>query len=121
MNDALLIKALRSWDGTPFDEDAHEAADRIEQLKRENAEMAAAITDAENNGICSGGNLWRFWSRAAREAAHARAQERSTAEAKLAKAVEVLRWYADFGNHLAPIDLDKGGKAEEVLAEIDKQ
>ena len=35
MNDALLIKALRAWDGTPFDEDAHKAADRIEELEHE--------------------------------------------------------------------------------------
>ena len=46
-------------------------------------------------------------------------------QSKLAKAMEVLRWYADFGNHLAgirtyaPIDLDKGGKAEEVLAKLE--
>jgi hypothetical protein len=45
---------------------------------------------------------------------------------KLAKAVECLRWYADFGNYLsgrkeyALIDLDKGGKAEDVLAELEK-
>jgi hypothetical protein len=46
-------------------------------------------------------------------------------EAKLTKAVEALRWYADFGNYLsnrgdyAPIDLDKGGKAEDTLAELE--
>ena len=44
---------------------------------------------------------------------------------KLAKAVETLRWYADFGNYLLsgqtypPIDLDKGGRAEDVLAELE--
>ena len=58
-------------------------------------------------------------------AVEALVQERDAAEAKLVKAVEVLQWYADFGNYLsnrgdyAPIDLDKGGKAEDTLAELE--
>jgi len=96
--------------------------DRIEQLERENAEMAAAISDAENGGICSGGNLWRFWSRAAREVAHARADERSTAEAKLAKAVDIIKRILN----AAPNAEDHAGWAQllddaaDTLAELEK-
>jgi hypothetical protein len=128
--DDLITYVIGQLRGACWEDEAaavEALVDHIEQLERENAEMAAAISDAENGGICSGGNLWRFWSRTAREAALARADERSASGYKLAKAVETLRWYADFGNYLSipangsypPIDLDKGGRAEDALAELE--
>ena len=38
MSDEELIARLRAWDGTPFDEDAEAAADRIEALVKERDE-----------------------------------------------------------------------------------
>ena len=36
-----LVKRLRAWDGSPFDEEAHAAADRIEQLVATNKQLTA--------------------------------------------------------------------------------
>ena len=38
MTDEELIARLRAWDGTPFDDDAEAAADRIEALVKERDE-----------------------------------------------------------------------------------
>jgi Lar family restriction alleviation protein len=76
-----LTEAIAAWN-TRAD------VKRIEQLERENAEMAAAISEAENEGLCSGGNLWRFWAKATREMSVKNQENR----AKLAKAVEALRF-----------------------------
>jgi hypothetical protein len=117
---------IKQWDeyvesmGSVMGEVEHMAQkmrDRIEQLERENAEMAAAITDAENGGICSEGNLWRFWARTAREAALARADERSASGYKLAKAVELGNNMASFiRSHYIP---SVAAEWEDMLAELE--
>jgi nitrate reductase assembly molybdenum cofactor insertion protein NarJ len=43
MTNEELIKALRAWDGSPFDDDAHEAADRIEELQSKLDKAVAAM------------------------------------------------------------------------------
>jgi hypothetical protein len=96
------------------------AADRIEELLRENAEMAAAITEAENGGLCSGGNLWRFWSKTAREIAEKSKENRE----KLAKAVEALRKIADhkhFSWDQGWIQNTEARIARAALAELEKR
>jgi hypothetical protein len=67
-----LNKRLLSWSGTPFDDDAHEAADRIEALVKERD------TAREYAGEV------RIREKVADDA-------RIEAEAKLAKAVEALK------------------------------
>ena len=41
-----LIKRLLSWSGTPFDDDAHQAADRIEELVKERDELGRKLNTA---------------------------------------------------------------------------
>jgi len=40
-----LVKRLRAWDGSDFDDEAHEAADRIEALERDYAEACNEAAD----------------------------------------------------------------------------
>lgn len=47
MTDEKLIAQLRAWDGTPFDEDAKAAADRIEQLVKERDLLQEAADEAK--------------------------------------------------------------------------
>ena len=103
MTDEELIKALRGWmTSTSFDDDAHAAADRIEQLvkERDDAEQRE-ITKIEVNHQRVVSYLTRV----------------KAAEAKLAKAVEALRQIragAKFGPAWCIADgvLDKLEKAE---------
>ena len=44
MTDEELIKALRAWDGSPFDDNAHAAADHIEALQTKLAKAVDVIT-----------------------------------------------------------------------------
>lgn len=50
MTDEELVKRLRSWDGSPFDDDAHEAADRIEELEAKLAKAAEALGEPDLDG-----------------------------------------------------------------------
>ena len=43
MTNEELIKSLRAWDGSPFDDDAHDAADRIEELEAKLTKAVAFI------------------------------------------------------------------------------
>lgn len=61
-----LIKRLLSWSGTPFDDDAHQAADRIEELMKEKMALNHLCNAILNRHI----------------------KEITAAEAKLTKAVE---------------------------------
>ena len=91
------------------------AIDYIEQLERE---RDAALAAQDYTYI--GKDMKPILARDLEDA-------KDAAEAKLAKAVETLRWYADFGNYLSipakgsypHIDLDKGGRAEDMLAELE--
>jgi hypothetical protein len=74
-----------------------DAADRIEELERDYKEACNEAADCYT--------------------------KQCVAEAKLAKAVVVLKWYADFGNHVPQtgqpaITFDMGGRAEDVLREL---
>ena len=42
-----LAKMLRAWDGSPFDDEAHAAADRIEQLTAERDHAWAMVAKAD--------------------------------------------------------------------------
>ena len=83
-----------------------------ELLRQRNKFEALALLNLQESGT----NFLRA------EVAEAKLTE---CEARLSKAMEALQWYADFGNYLsnrggyAPIDLDKGGKAEDTLAELE--
>ena len=73
-----LNKRLLSWSGTPFDDDAHEAADRIEELMKERDFILANQTYSY-----LGKNLKRWLARDLEDA-------KDAAEAKLTKAVEAI-------------------------------
>jgi hypothetical protein len=92
-----LIKRLRAWDGSPFDDDASEAADRIEQL---NERLTAATDDAKE--------------------AEAYAEQ---LEAKLTKAVAGLRKIADhkhFSRDQGWTQNAEARIASATLAELEK-
>jgi cell division septum initiation protein DivIVA len=89
MNDALLIKALRAWDGTHFDEDAHKAADRIEELERDYKEACNEAADCYT--------------------------KQCVAEARLAKAIKALRNIANAYD----INWHAGVLSRAVLAKLE--
>lgn len=93
MTDEELIKLLRAWDESPFDDDAHAAADRIKQLVKERDRVVDKWSNALDREVIL--------------------------NKKLAKAVEVLRHsraacLEAWGSHGA-IHIDA------VLAELEKQ
>jgi hypothetical protein len=65
IDDEELIKALRAWDGSPFDDEAHEAADLIERLTAklkllEKADLYLKTSYPEKTGyyfICGEGGM----------------------------------------------------------------
>lgn len=96
MTNEELCKALRKpWFTNGCEKYQLEAADQIEALVKERDELSAAIADAEEGGLCSGGNLWRFWSNQAREAAERNRTMKSRAEAAEATLKEAVGLLAD--------------------------
>ncbi len=127
-----LIKQLHNVRLEGLQELCWKAADRIAQLEESNKELTLQLLATSGQAADALDKLAKAMdalqdrldtANKARADANFRANEN---QFKLAEAVEVLRWYADFGNHLAgirayaPIDLDKGCKAEKVLAELEK-
>ena len=125
MTDQELIERLRM---DHPDYLTKEAADRIEKLVKERDEAITKRTIAEGlAGLAAfkidGHSAMITLSRdqvGKRMKAEAKLTE---CEARLSKAVEVLQWYADFGNHVSEtgepaITFDMGGKAEDVLVEL---
>lgn len=85
------------------------AADRIEQL----AATCDQLERERDEAMMTGHDLAKIEYR----------DLVSDLEAKLAKAIQTLKWYADFGNHVPQtgqpaITFDMGGRAEDVLREL---
>lgn len=104
MTDEELIAGLMSWSGSPFDDEAHQAAARIEALVKDRDKAISGYTRLLNEKL--------------------RGEWRNELEAKLVKAVEALHFYADF--HEVPNDgpwgfgsTDFGKKAKAALAELE--
>ena len=97
MTDKELIAHLRSWDGSPFDDDAYESAARIEELvkERDHAWRMVAESDARL-GQSLGGNLLD--------------------KRKLAKAVEALKEIASYDTGATA---GLAYTAQTVLAELE--
>ena len=72
-----MIKRLLSWSGTPFDDDAHQAADRIEELERSRKDLEKLSIKLLNEKLRG---EWR----------EPLVAELEAAEAKLTKAVEAI-------------------------------
>jgi hypothetical protein len=105
MTDEELIKELRAWNGSLFDDDAFEVAYRIEQLVKERDALLRVVTDN-----------------------HLALKRAEAAEAKLAKAVGALQKlvkldddYSPFGGELLRDRVVRTWEeARAVLAELEK-
>jgi hypothetical protein len=90
-----LVKRLRSWDGSPFDDDAHEAADRIEalteQLEAARADAKEAEAYAEDLEKEKERDEWKSLAEAAIKDDASKNIYYAELKAKLAKAVGALR------------------------------
>jgi hypothetical protein len=94
MTDEELIKRLRAWDGSPFYDDAHEAAARIEKL------------------LESIKNLSHLWATVA--------VNREVSEGKLEKAVGALHQISLGSQNSGVTKESLGREARTVLAELEK-
>ena len=134
----LLHPSIKSFGGMVTNPERREyvLADRIKELERERNDLLSfddyfrSLCGFKRDGRDSKECLDDFLAELKRQDVIVSfkhllmvATERNQAEAKLTKAIQTLKWYADFGNHVPQtgqpaITFDMGGRAEDVLREL---
>lgn len=104
MTDEEFIAELRAWTNSPFDDDAHEAADRIEQLIKDREHLTLQIEQLIRDGD--------FWIGTAKTAIWTDSEELDFLYDQNKKLEDALRWYSE--------DISsQGDVARSVLKELE--